>query len=169
MSGREYTTRYETGDDRYAPGQHTIIATDGTAQLSCSFYLNKIDVTKEKNQILNCTIWIKTVPLPVYRLPHSGGCACGGWLRPYCGAGYRSHPRIVPDENGHKGGYPVRARQVHHRVGFFSIKGPLYRCKFSVGNSTNRLCLKLPSAREPGRLWRATFRLARSPKIRSQN
>lgn len=49
--GREYTTVYETGDDRYAPGQHTIIATDGTAQLSCSFYLNKIDVTKEKNQI----------------------------------------------------------------------------------------------------------------------
>ena len=47
----EYTTVYETGDDRYAPGQHTIIATDGTAQLSCSFYLNKIDVTKEKNQI----------------------------------------------------------------------------------------------------------------------
>ena len=51
MFGREYTTVYETGDDRYAPGQHTIIATDGTAQLSCSFYLNKIDVTKEKNQI----------------------------------------------------------------------------------------------------------------------
>lgn len=49
--GREYTTVYETGDDRYAPGQHTIIATDGTAQLPCSFYLNKIDVTKEKNQI----------------------------------------------------------------------------------------------------------------------
>lgn len=49
--GREYTTVYETGDDRYAPGRHTIIATDGTAQLSCSFYLNKIDVTKEKNQI----------------------------------------------------------------------------------------------------------------------
>lgn len=49
--GREYTTVYETGDDRYAPGQHTILATDGTAQLSCSFYLNKIDVTKEKNQI----------------------------------------------------------------------------------------------------------------------
>lgn len=49
--GREYTTVYETGDDRYAPGQHTIVATDGTAQLSCSFYLNKIDVTKEKNQI----------------------------------------------------------------------------------------------------------------------
>lgn len=49
--GREYTTVYETGDDRYAPGQHTIIATDGTAQLSCPFYLNKIDVTKEKNQI----------------------------------------------------------------------------------------------------------------------
>lgn len=51
VSGREYTTVYETGDDRYAPGQHTIIATDGTAQLPCSFYLNKIDVTKEKNQI----------------------------------------------------------------------------------------------------------------------
>ena len=49
--GREYTTVYETGDDRYAPGQHTIIATDGTAQLPCPFYLNKIDVTKEKNQI----------------------------------------------------------------------------------------------------------------------
>ena len=49
--GREYTTVYETGNDRYAPGQHTIIATDGTAQLPCSFYLNKIDVTKEKNQI----------------------------------------------------------------------------------------------------------------------
>ena len=70
VSGREYTTVYETGDDRYAPGQHTIIATDGTAQLSCSFYLNKIDVTKEKN----CTIWIKTVPLLIMFAPFRWMC-----------------------------------------------------------------------------------------------
>lgn len=49
--GREYTTVYETGDDRYDPGRHTIIATDGTVQLTCPFYINRIDVTREKNQI----------------------------------------------------------------------------------------------------------------------
>ncbi len=49
--GREYTTVYETGDDRYDPGCHTIAATDGTVQLSCSFYINKIDMAKEKNQV----------------------------------------------------------------------------------------------------------------------
>lgn len=49
--GREYTTVYETGDDRYDPGCHTITATDGTVQLTCPFYINKIDMVKEKNQV----------------------------------------------------------------------------------------------------------------------
>lgn len=77
--GREYTTVYETGDDRYAPGQHTIIATDGTAQLPCSFYLNKIDVTKEKNQIelhnldKNGAITYNVCPIQVdVQAPYSG-------------------------------------------------------------------------------------------------
>lgn len=51
VSGREFTTAYETGEDRYNPGRHTLTVTDGRVQLACHFYINKIDVTKEKNQI----------------------------------------------------------------------------------------------------------------------
>lgn len=49
--GREYTTVYETDDRRYDPGLHTIAATDGKTRLECPFYINKIDVTKEQNQV----------------------------------------------------------------------------------------------------------------------
>ena len=51
VSGREFTTAYETGENRYNPGRHTLTVTDGRVQLACHFYINKIDVTKEKNQI----------------------------------------------------------------------------------------------------------------------
>lgn len=49
---REYTTVCESDADKYAPGRHTITATDGTNEVRCSFYINKIDVQAQDNRIV---------------------------------------------------------------------------------------------------------------------
>lgn len=52
MHGREYISNYETGNNKYAPGIHTITATDGTNTIVRKFYINKINMEGQDSNII---------------------------------------------------------------------------------------------------------------------